>query len=223
MHFAAAAAVVAFELDAAALSAVLLVFAIAWSANAYNFMDGADGLAAGMAVFGFGAYALAAHLAGAGPLATLCASLAAAAAAFLPFNWHPARLFLGDVGAVPVGFLAGALGAQGWNEGCWPLWFPLLVFAPFLGDATLTLARRLWRRERIWQAHREHYYQRLVQLGFGHRRTALLEYAAMAGCAGIALAVLGQSAAVQAFAVAWAVVALLGAAVWIDYRWGARN
>lgn len=223
MHLAAAGTLVALQLEVSFPAALLLALAIAWTTNAYNFMDGADGLAAGMAAVGFGAYALAAYLAGAAPLATLCASIAAASLGFLLFNWPPARLFMGDVGSVPLGFLAGALGVQGWSAGCWPLWFPLLVFAPFLGDATLTLARRLWHRERVWQAHREHYYQRLVRLGFSHRRTALLEYAVMAGCAGIALSVLGQSPAVQAFAFLWASVALLGGAVWIDYQWRARQ
>jgi UDP-N-acetylmuramyl pentapeptide phosphotransferase/UDP-N-acetylglucosamine-1-phosphate transferase len=222
LHLAAAAAAVAFDLQAPALVAILLAFAIAWATNAYNFMDGADGLAAGMAIFGFGAYAVAAHLAGAGPFSTLCAAIAAAAAAFLPFNWHPARLFMGDAGAVPLGFLAAALGVAGWGGGLWPLWFPALVFGPFLGDATLTLARRLGRRERVWQAHRDHYYQRLVRMGLGHQRTALLEYAAMAACALIALAALGQPAVVQALAVLWAVVALAGLAAWIDYRWKVR-
>jgi UDP-N-acetylmuramyl pentapeptide phosphotransferase/UDP-N-acetylglucosamine-1-phosphate transferase len=223
MHLAAAWGVVALELEAPAPTAAVLILAIAWATNAYNFMDGSDGLAAGMTIFGFVAYAVAALLAGAVPLATLCACIAAAAAAFLPFNWHPARLFMGDAGSVPLGFLAGALGVLGWRDGVWPLWFPALVFAPFLGDATLTLARRLWRRERVWQAHRQHYYQRLVQLGFGHSRTALIEYGAMAACAAIALAVLGQSAVVQALALAWAGCALLGAAVWVDRLWSARQ
>jgi len=219
LHLAAAAAVVAFDLEAPALAAILLALAIAWTTNAYNFMDGSDGLAAGMAVIGFGTYAVAANLAGAGPFATLCASIAAAAAAFLPFNWHPARLFMGDAGSVPLGFLAAALGVAGWGGGLWPLWFPVLVFAPFLGDATLTLTRRLGRRERVWQAHRDHYYQRLVRMGLGHARTALLEYVAMAACAAIALAALRQPAIVQALAVLWALVALAGLAAWIDYRW----
>jgi len=222
MHLAGAWAVVALALDASVLAVALLVLAIAWTTNAYNFMDGSDGLAAGMTIIGFGAYAVAALWAGAVPMATLCACIAAAAAAFLPFNWHPARLFMGDAGSVPLGFLAGALGVVGWRDGLWPLWFPVLVFGPFLGDATLTLARRLWRRERVWQAHREHYYQRLVRLGFGHQRTALVEYGAMAACAAIALAVLGQSAIVQALALAWAGIALLGLAVWVDVRWSVR-
>ena len=60
----------------------------------------------------------------------------------------------------------------GWRDDVWPLWFPLLVFGPFIGDATLTLVRRLARGERVWQAHREHYYQRMVRMGLGHRSTA---------------------------------------------------
>src|SRR5690606_10611586 len=138
----------------------------------YNFMDGSDGLAGGMAVIGFGAGGAAAWLAGdaALPPGHLC--VAAAAAASLVFNRPPPRTFLGGAGSVPLAFLAAALGSFGWRAGCWPAWFPVLVFAPFVIDATLTLARRIARRERIWQAHRDHYYQRLVRMGWGHRRTA---------------------------------------------------
>ena len=70
----------------------------------------------------------------------------------------------------------------------WPLWFPLLVFAPFIGDATFTLARRVARREPVWQAHRDHYYQRIVRMGLGHRGAAWIGYAAMGICALAALA-----------------------------------
>ena len=220
LHLGAAAAALLFELDVGgALLFVVLARALAGTTNLYNFMDGADGLAGGMAVFGFGAYALAALVFGALTLAALCASLAAASAAFLVFNWHPARLFMGDVGSVPLGFLAGALGLQGWEIGAWPLWFPLLVFAPFMCDATLTLVKRLLRGEPVWRAHREHYDQRLVRMGFGHRGAASIEYAAMAGCAALALLVFREPAAVQGIALAFAAVALSGLAVWIDTRW----
>jgi UDP-N-acetylmuramyl pentapeptide phosphotransferase/UDP-N-acetylglucosamine-1-phosphate transferase len=182
-------------------------------------MDGSDGLAGGMAVIGFGAYAIAAHLSGAGPFAVLCASVAAAAAGFLVFNFPPARLFMGDAGSVPLGFLAGALGVVGWSRGFWPIWFPLLVFAPFVCDATLTLLRRALRRERVWQAHRDHYYQRLVRMGFGHRGTALVEYAVMAGCAAIALLARREPSTVQAGALALAAALLIAIAFWVDLRW----
>ena len=166
---------------------VAIVLAIAWITNLYNFMDGSDGLAGGMTLVGFGAYGLAAWLAEEPELAATCWCVAAAAAAFLVFNFHPARIVLGDVGSIPLGFLAGGLGILGWRDDAWPLWFPVLVFAPFIGDATLTLAKRALRRERVWEAHREHYYQRLVQRGFGHRRTAYIYYAAMLACAAAAL------------------------------------
>ncbi len=220
LHVAAAAAVVVLELRyAEPVLLVLFVLAIAWMTNLYNFMDGSDGLAGGMALIGFATYAVAAQFAGEAPLASLCGSIAAAAAAFLVFNFHPARIFMGDVGSVPLGFLAAALGLWGWSRGAWPIWFPLLVFAPFVCDASLTLLRRLLRRERVWRAHREHYYQRLVRMGFGHRGTALIEYAAMAACAAVALAVRREPSSVQAAALAGAAVALIAVAFWVDLRW----
>jgi UDP-GlcNAc:undecaprenyl-phosphate GlcNAc-1-phosphate transferase len=190
-HLAAAALVVWFYLAPISMwQAVPLVLGVAWLTNLYNFMDGSDGLAGGMSVIGFGAYALAAMLAGEGAIATVSLCIAAASGAFLVFNFHPARIFLGDVGSIPLGFLAGALGLVGWREDAWPLWFPLLVFAPFIADATITLARRALRRERVWQAHRDHYYQRMVRAGLGHRGTARIAYLLMALCAGAALALL---------------------------------
>ena len=198
---------------------VLLVLVIGWITNLYNFMDGSDGLAGGMAVVGFGAYALAASLAGEPELATACACLASAALAFLLFNFHPARIFLGDVGSIPLGFLAATLGLLGWRNDAWPVWFPLLVFAPFIGDATLTLLRRVMRREKLWQAHRDHYYQRLVRMGFGHRKTALIEYAAMLLCAGIGLVAREQALLLQVAVILPTVALLAGIAVWVDTRW----
>jgi len=201
------------------LALVLLALGVAWITNLYNFMDGSDGLAGGMALIGFGGYALAAALAGHVPLAALDIALAASAGAFLLLNFPPARIFLGDVGSVPLGFLAAALGLAGWRDDVWPLWFPLLVFAPFIGDATLTLLRRLARGERVWRAHREHYYQRLVRMGAGHRGAALTGYALMVVCALAALYARGAAPAVQAAAVGAAAIVLVAAAVWIDVRW----
>jgi UDP-N-acetylmuramyl pentapeptide phosphotransferase/UDP-N-acetylglucosamine-1-phosphate transferase len=153
--------------------------AAAWLANLYNFMDGSDGLAGGMAAIGFGCSGLAALAAGDLSLGVASLCITGAAAAFLVFNFHPARIFMGDVGSVPLGFLAAAIGILGWRGGAWPVWFPLLVFSPFVADATVTLARRLLRGDKVWQAHKEHYYQRLVRMGLGHGRTALVEYSIM--------------------------------------------
>lgn len=184
IHFAAAALFIRATLANQPLwLQVILVVTTVWLTNLYNFMDGSDGLAGGMAVIGFGCYAWGAWRHGDGPLALSCGMVAAAALAFLAFNFHPAKVFLGDVGSIPLGFLAASLGCAGWARGHWGLWFPATVFSPFIVDATVTLMRRLARRERVWKAHREHYYQRLVRMGWGHRKTALVEYALMTACA----------------------------------------
>ena len=166
---------------------LLAVVAIVWMTNLYNFMDGMDGLAGGMALFGFGFYAIAGVLSSHLPFAVTNAAIAAGAVAFLLFNFHPARMFMGDAGSTLLGFLAASFGLVGWQLGIWTLWFPVLVFSPFIVDATVTLARRLLRGEKIWRPHREHYYQRLVLSGWGHRRTVLAEYGVMALCGGFAL------------------------------------
>lgn len=219
-HFAAAGVLVWYVLTPMHPgSLLLLVAAVAWITNVYNFMDGSDGMAGGMAVIGFGTYALAAGLVGHAPLAALCTGIAAAAAAFLAHNFHPAKIFLGDVGSIPLGFLAGGLGVVGWRNDLWPLWFPLLVFGPFIGDATITLLKRLVRGERVWKAHRDHYYQRLVRMGAGHRRTAAVAYALMLVCAGAALYGRDKAVPLQATAFAAASAVLLILAIWIDIRW----
>lgn len=159
------------------------ILAIGWMCNLYNFMDGSDGLAGGMTLFGFIAYAVAAWIFGDLQFAALNLSIAAASAGFLVYNFHPARIFLGDAGSVPLGFLAALFGLLGWQRDIWAWWFPVLVFSPFIVDASVTLARRLLTGARVWEAHRDHYYQRLVQLGLGHRGTALAEYLLMALCA----------------------------------------
>jgi len=206
-----------------ALAVLVTAVAIAWLANLYNFMDGSDGLAGGMALFGFSFYGIAAWFSGNIEFALVNFSIAAGAGAFLVFNFPPARVFMGDVGSVPLGFLAGALGLIGWVQRDWAWWFPVLVFSPFIVDSSITLARRALRRERVWQAHREHYYQRMVQLGLGHRRTALLWYALMIAVGasaiwGLQQALAGQAGLLAAWAASYAVMM-----VFIDRRWAAHH
>ena len=196
-------------------AAVLATLATAWMANLYNFMDGSDGLAGGMTLFGFSFYGVAAWMAGGFDFAILSLSIAAAAGAFLIFNFHPARIFMGDAGAVPLGFLSATLGLLGY----WPYWFPALVFSPFIVDASVTLARRILRRERVWRAHRDHYYQRLVRLGWGHRKTALAEYALMIACGLLGLSVLHSGWLVQFVAAVSAVALYLVLIGVIELAW----
>lgn len=199
-----------------------LTLLIAWATNAYNFMDGADGLAGSMAATGFGAYALAFASDGRYGLAGVCAAIAGASMAFLRYNWHPARVFSGDVGAIPLGFMAGALGVHGVQQESWPVWFPLIVFAPFLADATVTLLRRALRGERVWEAHREHYYQRMVLMDGRHDRMCGQWIRLMLGGAALALMALWYADWLGPFALpAWAaVLVVLGARV--DRRWAAH-
>jgi UDP-GlcNAc:undecaprenyl-phosphate/decaprenyl-phosphate GlcNAc-1-phosphate transferase len=197
----------------------LIVMIIVWATNLFNFMDGADGLAAGMAVFGFGSYAAVAWVAGGFEVAVLCLSIGSAALGFLVFNFHPAQIFLGDVGSIPLGFLAAAVGLLGWRDELWPGWFPFLVFSPFFVDASLTLLKRMAKREPFWQAHREHYYQRLVQLGWGHRKTAVAEYVLMLAVGAAAIWAARQPVPHQllVLAIAGGIYAIL--AVVIDHAW----
>jgi len=175
-----------FEPGAALGVAVTVLFAV-WFVNLYNFMDGMDGFAGGMAVFGFGGLAALGALGHAPGFAALNAVVAAAAGGFLIYNFPPARIFLGDAGAPVLGYLAAASSLWGVRAGLFAIWVPVLIFSPFIADATVTLARRALRGERVWRAHRSHYYQRLVQLGWGHRRTVLAEYGLMAAAVASAL------------------------------------
>ena len=164
------------------LGILLSLLFLVWMVNLYNFMDGMDGFAAGMAVIGFGTFAVLGYLASNQLFLALNLIVVSAAAGFLWFNFPPARIFMGDTGSSLLGLLAGGLSIWGAREGVFPFWVALLVFSPFIVDATVTLLRRLGRGERVWQAHKSHYYQRLVQSGWGHKKTVLYEYVLMLAC-----------------------------------------
>jgi UDP-N-acetylmuramyl pentapeptide phosphotransferase/UDP-N-acetylglucosamine-1-phosphate transferase len=217
-HFAAAIMVLAGAgVEWLWLLPVLLF--IVWMTNLYNFMDGSDGLAAGMALFGFSFYGIAGLMNGNEPFAMLNFSVGAAALGFLYHNFHPARVFMGDAGSIPLGFLASAFGVWGWQLGYWPFWYPILVFSPFVIDATVTLLKRARRGENLAQAHRSHYYQHLVQMGLGHRNTAIAEYALMLLTGASALWGIGLDAQSQGNLLAFWSAVYLGLAMWIDRRW----
>jgi len=142
-----------------------------WFVNLFNFMDGIDGIAGTeTAAIGLGFALLVLLIGGDATLLALALALAGVALGFLPWNWQPARIFLGDVGSVPLGYALGwlllSLAAAG-------QWAPALILPLYyLADATLTLLRRLMRGERVWQAHREHFYQRATQGGRSHGAVA---------------------------------------------------
>lgn len=174
------------------MGVVMMILAITWMTNLYNFMDGADGLAGGMAAFGFGSYALIAYFAqtpDATGVALLSAAIAGASVGFLIFNFPVAKVFMGDAGSIPLGFLAATLGVHGTLINIWRWWFPLVVFSPFIVDASITLIKRIFAHKKIWHAHREHYYQQLILSGWTHRRTAMAYYLVMFGASSSALIV----------------------------------
>jgi UDP-N-acetylmuramyl pentapeptide phosphotransferase/UDP-N-acetylglucosamine-1-phosphate transferase len=146
--------------------------------NIYNFMDGIDGIAAGVAVLaGIGLAGLS-GIQGDLLLVLLSCGLTGAALGFLAHNFPPASVFMGDVGSGFIGYVLGALvlllGSRAVDGGA--IISGAFVLAPFLLDGTLTLLRRVARGERWYEAHRSHYYQRLIILGYSHRAVSLVYY-----------------------------------------------
>ncbi|HCA56537.1 MAG TPA: hypothetical protein DEP46_00985 [Blastocatellia bacterium] len=166
------------------LLAVPLTFgAILWMINAYNFMDGIDGIAGLQALVAAAGWVIFAAIFGDNEVKWLALSIGGSAIGFLVLNWSPARIFMGDVGSAFLGFAFAALPLLAFNtpnvpRGLVPL-FALLVVFPFVFDTVFTFARRLTNREKVWKAHRSHLYQRMVINGASHASVTLL-YGALA-------------------------------------------
>lgn len=146
---------------------------IVWATNLYNFMDGVDGIAAVEAVCVGVAAACLLAVTGAASLGTVSLVVAAAALGFLPWNWAPARIFLGDVGSGALGFLFAGLSVASENARSLPLPLWLLLMGVFVFDATVTLLRRVAASEPWSEGHRKHAYQRLTRAGWGHARVSV--------------------------------------------------
>lgn len=144
-----------------------------WFVNLFNFMDGIDGITAVETItigLGVSLISFATNLSDS--LLWSGLTIAAAAAGFMRWNWHPAKVFLGDVGSIPLGFLIGWLLLTLAREG-YPV--PALILPLYyLTDATWTLCRRALRREQVWRAHKEHFYQKAVQQGLSHNKVSTI-------------------------------------------------
>ena len=156
-------------------SALALAMAVVWVVallNFWNFMDGINGLASVQAVIAAGLYAGLALAAGLPAVALLALGLGAAVMGFLPWNFPQARMFMGDVGSGPLGYVLAALVLmlEPSMRHPWPLLLPVL---PMLLDAGLTLLRRMALGKRWYAAHREHLYQWWVRRGASHARVTL--------------------------------------------------
>lgn len=199
------------------IASIMTLLLCVWCINLYNFMDGSDGLAGGMAMFGFTFYGIAALMAHDDLFAMLNFTIGAAALGFLYHNFHPAKVFMGDAGSIPLGFLAAGMGVFGWQHHYWHAWFPLMVFSPFFIDASATLVKRYLRGVKVTEAHREHYYQRLIQLGWGHRNVALVEYGLMFAV-GISALIFVHDALPWTILVVWSLI--YSVLMWsIDVSW----
>ena len=181
------------SLAAGPLWPVALLFGVVWVValvNAYNFMDGIDGIAGGTAILNA---LFLATLVGTTGLRACLAVLAAAVAGFLAWNISPARIFLGDSGSHFVGFFLGAValytepvGEPGSPYGPYLAFLiAAAIFTPFLFDTAFTLVRRATARKNIFAAHREHVYQRITPDPASHRQVSIV-YFAFSALAGIA-------------------------------------
>lgn len=186
---------------------IIIIAAIVWMINLYNFMDGMDGFAGGMAVFGFGTLAIIGMIQGRFDFFWLNIVCVASVIGFLIYNFPPAKIFMGDVGSVVLGYLAACFALWADRENIVPVWISVLVFSPFIADSTITLLKRIRQRKKIWEAHKTHYYQRVVELGFGHKQTVLYEYVLMFFCALTAVLILKVNGYLQLIGIlVWCVV-----------------
>lgn len=189
--------------------------------NAFNFMDGINGLAAVQAVLGACATVLIGSRVGLSPnhdVAVLSLVTAGAACGFLPYNFPSARAFMGDVSSATLGFILSVFAVIAANEiGATLLVWLALAHANFVLDTTITLGRRMLRGDPVGQPHREHFYQRLVCAGQSHARVTLTQ-GALQVCAigGLCWAAEGS----------WLVQWLVGSAIitmWLGYFWYAEK
>ncbi|TFH28793.1 MAG: glycosyltransferase family 4 protein [Deltaproteobacteria bacterium] len=191
---------------------------IQWMLNLYNFMDGIDGIAGGEAAVASSFFFFVFSHYGESGWAVANLLVGAAAMGFLIHNWPPAKIFMGDSGSA---FLGAFFGMQSVLASLsTPVPFPVLVlpFANFILDTTATLFRRMWRGEKWYLAHRNHYYQRLVASGMSHRKVTVLELSSVVVCciAGLAYLNAGFSGRLITIILVIALFASIG--MWIQSR-----
>jgi Fuc2NAc and GlcNAc transferase len=173
------------ELHLGLWGGILALIWIVGLINAYNFMDGIDGIAGSVGVVAGLGWTIIGVL-GNEPFVTIIGALIAASClAFLLYNWSPAKIFMGDVGSTFLGFIFAVLPVWIARRGGGAGFAGMLLVAPFVLDTSITLIRRAWRREKVLEAHRSHFYQRLVQQGYPMPGVAIA-YAGVAALAGFA-------------------------------------
>ena len=157
------------------VGSILGVVYLVWLLNLFNFMDGTDGIAASEAIFVAlaGAF-LSYHVLADASHSAAAVILAASTFGFILYNWSPAKIFMGDVGSGFLGIVIGGLSLIAANQDPELLWVWIILLAVFVSDATVTLIRRLLRKQKPHVAHRSHAYQHLAIRLNSHAKVALL-------------------------------------------------
>jgi UDP-N-acetylmuramyl pentapeptide phosphotransferase/UDP-N-acetylglucosamine-1-phosphate transferase/glycosyltransferase involved in cell wall biosynthesis len=166
-----------FSFNLGWLSLPFTVLWILWMANLYNFMDGIDGICAGAALIHTAFFSILFYTLGNESLAFFCLIVAVSCLGFLHHNFPPAKVFMGDVGSIFLGFLLAGLAVLGSSSKGSENFLPwVMICGAFIFDATFTLLRRGWREKTILGPHRTHLYQRLIILGYSHGRITTVYY-----------------------------------------------
>ena len=155
-----------FSIENQILTNVFAFFMIVWFINLYNFLDGIDGYAGSEAIF----LGLASFLLFGDDVSLV---LVASTLGFLLWNWHKAKIFMGDVGSTLLGFNVAIFIIYYANQESSNFWIWIILFGLFWFDATLTLLRRYINKERLSEAHKKHAYQRLTQAGWSHSKVVI--------------------------------------------------
>ncbi|MBI4503072.1 MAG: undecaprenyl/decaprenyl-phosphate alpha-N-acetylglucosaminyl 1-phosphate transferase [Gemmatimonadetes bacterium] len=200
------------------IGVVSLAVTILWLvglSNAFNLLDGADGVAAGSAFFSATAVFIMSVALGHPAIGLVAAALAGALLGFLPFNFPPARAFLGDAGSLLTGFLLAALGVQGSTKGptLVAIAVPLLAFAVPVFDTTTSFLRRIVRGESPFAGDHDHLHHRLIRAGLSPRQVLAVVYGTSAVFALVSMLFINPG--VRSYAV---VLVVVGTAVWLVVR-----
>lgn len=190
------------------LSLPLLPLAFLWIiglSNAFNLIDGLDGLAAGLAIVGSFFFSLLGLMQGQPLLVAFAAILATSCLGFLPFNWHPAKIFMGDAGSMFLGFTLGALTLLSLSDlsRAVEIFTPVLFVSVPIFDTLLSIARRAIHKKPLFKPDKAHFYNLLMNRGFSHRGSVVFSY----GLASL-LGILGVSLKLVSGLWSWAIVAL---------------
>lgn len=192
------------------LSVTLTVIWIVFITNAVNFIDGLDGLAAGVSAIMSISLVFISIRVGEYSIAILCIALMGSCFGFLPFNFNPAKIFMGDTGSTFLGFMLATLSIQGVFKSYAVISFavPLLILGLPLFDALFAMIRRILRGQSPMTADRGHLHHRLVDMGFSQKQTVFILYA-ISGVLGITAVLLAESGVLRALLLVICVLILL--------------